>query len=244
VKSQRDVPLQVLIEGVRSLGIALSPDQVDQFQHYASELIDWNRRVNLTAITERTEIVRKHFLDSLTVLAVIDLPVKSRLIDVGSGAGFPGLPLRIARPDLRLTLLEATRKKCDFLNHVLSRLALEGVRIVHARAEEAGRDPAHREQYDVAIARSVAGMNVLAEYLLPLVRVGGWVVAQKSGDVQTEVERALSAIATLGGRVRGVAPVSVPGVDEPRAFVRVEKIAPVPEKYPRRAGMPEKRPLR
>jgi len=238
------VPPLALIDGARALGLTLSPDQVDQFSRYAAELIDWNRRVNLTAISDPLEIVHKHFLDSLSVITACDLHAADRIIDVGSGAGFPGLPIRIARPDVRLALLEAARKKCDFLRHIVAALGLSDVAIVNARAEDAGRDPAHREQYHVAVARAVAETATLVEYLLPFVRVGGRAVAQKSGEVASEVERAGAAITTLGGRVQSIAPVNVPGLNEARTILVIEKVAPTPDKYPRRAGMPEKRPIR
>ncbi len=232
-----------LVDGARALGLTLSPEQAAQFSRYTAELIDWNRRINLTAIIDPLEIVRKHFLDSLSAIAACDLRPAERIIDVGSGAGFPGLPIRIARPDVRLTLLEATRKKCDFLRRVIAVLGLNDVVIVNARAEAAGRNPAHREQYDVAIARGVAEMATLAEYLLPFVRIGGRVAAQKSGEVETEVERAAAAIAALGGRLQRIVSVNVPGLNERRAIVIVEKVSPTPERYPRRPGLPEKRPI-
>jgi len=209
----------------------------------AVELTEWNRRVNLTALTDPLDVARKHFLDSLSVLSACDVPHNARLIDVGSGAGFPGLPLRIARPDLRVTLLEASRKKCDFLRHAIEALELDGVAIVNARAEEAGRDPSHREGYAVAAARAVAETATLVEYLLPFVQVGGMALALKSGQAAAEVARAEAAVAALGGRVQRSVPVEVPGLDDRRVVVIVEKVAPTPDKYPRRAGMPAKRPI-
>ncbi len=238
------MPRTSLADGAAALGLALTPDQLDRFARYCAALIDWNRRVNLTAITDPIDVARKHFLDSLSVLSACEMRAGDRLIDVGSGAGFPGLPIRIARPDLQVTLLEATRKKCEFLQHVVAALDLSDVAIVNARAEDAARDAAHRERYDWALARAVADLATLIEYLLPFVRVGGRVAAQKSGEVEAEVERAGAALAALGGRLQRVAPVSVPGLEEARCVVVIEKIASTPEKYPRRAGLPEKRPIR
>lgn len=232
-----------LIEGGAAFGLALSPQQAAQFERYAADLIDWNRRVNLTSITRPDEIVDKHFLDSLSVLAAWDVPAGSRIVDVGSGAGFPGLPIAIARPDVHLTLLEATRKKCAFLRHVANAIQLDRVTVVNARAEDAGREPAHRERYDLAVARAVAEMATLAEYLLPFVRVDGWALAQKAGEVRAEVERAEAAIAALGGRLQDICEVHVSGLDEPRYLVVIEKIAATPDKYPRRAGVPQRKPL-
>lgn len=236
-------PLRALAEGATTLGLTLSPAQIEQFERYLTELVDWNRRANLTAIIQPLDIVRKHFLDSLSLLAACEFPAGSRVIDVGSGAGFPGLPVRLARSDLHLTLLEATRKKCDFLHHLTARLDLGDVAIVNARAEDAGRDPLHRERYRAALARAVADMAALMEYTLPFVEMGGWVAAQKSGDVKTEVEGAAEAIAVLGGHLRAIESIDVPGLSGPRAIVIVDKAAPTPEKYPRRSGMPAKRPI-
>jgi len=232
-----------LLGGARVLGLPMSPHQLAQFERYAADLVEWNRRANLTTIVDPLDIVRKHFLDSLSVLSVCDPDLGARIVDVGSGAGFPGLPLRIARPDLHVTLLEATRKKCDFLRHVVGVLALDNVHVVNARAEDAARDAAHRERYDVSVARAVAEAPTLLEILLPFVKVGGCALAMKSGGVEAEVERAGAAIAALGGRVQRIAPVNVPGIDEPRYVVVVDKVTPTPDKYPRRAGMPHKRPI-
>lgn len=233
-----------LATGAALFGLALAADQLERFEQLAAHLIEWNQRVNLTAIDDPSEIVHKHFLDSLVLLLVCELQHGERLIDVGSGAGFPGLPLKIARPDLQVTLLEANGKKCEFLRYVTATLNLSDVTIVQARAEEAARDPAQREHYDVATARAVAEMAVLVEYALPLLRIDGRLIAQKSGEVHSEVERAQTAIATLGGRVQRIAQVDVPGVADVRYVVIVDKIAPTPEKYPRRAGQAKKKPIR
>ena len=166
-----------------------------------------------------------------------------RTIDVGAGAGFPGVPLKIAMPTLRLTLLEATGKKAEYLRFLVKRLALTDVNVVKARAEEVGQDPAHRERYDLALARALAGMATLAELTLPLVRVGGLVIAQKGEDPSAEVEAAQKAIVTLGGRVKEIRPVAIPGLEGARHLVVLEKVSPTPPNYPRRPGMPAKRPL-
>ena len=232
----------LLAAGARTLGLELSPAQLDQFTRYADRLIEWNARFNLTTITQPREIVIRHFLDSLSAARVLPAGLVS-LIDVGAGAGFPGLPIKIARPAVSLTLLEATHKKCDFLQAVVDELQLADVLIVNARAEEAGRMSEHRAQYDVAIARGVGEMQVLIEYLLPLVKIGGVAVAQKSREVVNDVQRAEFAITTLGGRLDDIVSVSVPELNEARYPVVIEKIAATPEKYPRRAGMPSKKPL-
>jgi 16S rRNA (guanine527-N7)-methyltransferase len=241
-----------LAEGARRLDIPLSEVQLSAFQIYYETLIDCNRRVNLTRITNYEEVQTKHFLDSLSCLPVIrragdatagDKIMGPQVIDVGSGAGFPGLALKIAMPELRLTLLDATGKKTEFLRLLIERLELSDVTVVNARAEEAGQDQQHREQYDVALARALAGMSPLAELTLPLVRVGGLVIAQKGEDPVAEVDAAHTAIVTLGGQVREITPVVVPGLKGTRHLVILEKVSPSPSKYPRRPGMPVKRPL-
>lgn len=241
-----------LADGARRLGVPLSDDQLGAFQAYYETLIAWNRRVNLTRITDYEEVQTKHFLDSLSCLpAIRRAGAKApgirdaglQIIDVGSGAGFPGLALKIAMPVLRLALLEATGKKTEFLRFLIERLGLSDVTVINARAEEAGQDPGHREQYDLALARALAGMPTLAELTLPLVRVGGVVIAQKGEDPGAEVETAHIAIATLGGQVQEITPVLVPGLEGARHLVVLEKVSSTPAKYPRRPGIPAKRPL-
>ncbi len=235
--------MDALKEGARAVvGLDLTPAQLAAFQTFAQELAEWNARFNLTAIKEPHDVQIKHFLDSLTVLK--SLPVGPlRLIDVGTGAGFPGLPLKIVRPDLKLTLVEATGKKVRFCQHVAEKLGLEGVRVVHARAEEVGQMVEHRERYDWAVARAVAEMPVLAEYLLPLVVRGGGFVAQKSKDAPAEVHAAEGALRKLGGTLERLIEVELPGVVDPRYLVVVRKTAATPRTYPRRPGLPAKQPI-
>ncbi len=226
------------------LGAIPSPQQHRAFQTYYQELVEWNSRFNLTAITDFEGVQIRHFLDSLSCL--LALPPGNQplsLIDVGTGAGFPGLPLKIVRPAWRLTLLEATGKKTRFLHHLIERLELSGVTVVNERAEEAGHDPAHRERYDWVLARAVAEMPTLVEYLLPLCQVGGRCLAQKGEKAAAEVGRAEQALNVLGGRLNRLIPVELPGLATMRHLVIVDKIAPTPDKYPRRPGMPAKRPL-
>ncbi len=235
-----------LLRGARELGIPLKENHLALFQTYYEELVEWNRRFNLTAITDYEGVQVRHFLDSLSCLLVLpraELQAGARVIDVGTGAGFPGLPLRIVCPGMRLTLLEATRKKVEFLEHLLRRLGLSDVEVIHARAEDLGHRPGYREGYDWAIARALAEMPTLVEYLLPLVRVRGAILAQKGENAPAEVHSAEAAIRILGGRVRKLVPVGLHGLAETRYLVVVDKVAATPEKYPRRPGMPEKRPL-
>jgi 16S rRNA (guanine527-N7)-methyltransferase len=235
---------EILRQGAANFNLSLTGAQLSAFEDYASALIAWNRRVNLTRIVEPDEIAVRHFLDSLAIrLALPPGPASFSLIDVGSGAGFPGVPLKIACPDIQLTLLEATGKKAAFLHHLIEVLKLTGVTILAARAEAAGRLPDRREQYDVAVARAVAALPVLAEYTLPLVKVGGTVIAQKGADPMAEIDAASKALAILGGQLDRVLPVTIPGLDAPRHLVVINKVKPTPQKYPRRPGMPAKRPI-
>ncbi len=236
------IDIDLLATGAREFELDLSPAQLHQFSRYADLLIEWNLRFNLTSIVDPRDIVIKHFLDSLSIVRSIP-PGPLKLIDVGAGAGLPGIPIKLVRPDAALTLLEATRKKCDFLKAVIDEVQLTGAQVINDRAEEAGRLDEHREQYDIALARAVAEMPTLIEYLLPFVRVGGLALAQKSKEAANDVQRADRALTILGGRVRDVTPLSVPELNEARYLVVVEKIAQTPEKYPRRTGMPAKKPL-
>ncbi len=236
---------KILQKGAAQFDLALSQAQLSAFDCYCQELIAWNQRLNLTRIVEPDEIAVKHFLDSLSLAPL--LPVAAgplAVIDVGSGAGFPGLPLKIALPGLRLTLLEATGKKTAFLRHLLDLLQLQDVAVLTARAEEAGRLPAHRQQYDVAVARAVAGLPVLAEYTLPLVKIGGLVIAQKGQPPQAEVKEAANALGILGGAVKEIVPVAVPGLDAARHLLVISKVKPTPPQYPRRPGLPAQKPIR
>lgn len=232
--------LENFADAARAFGVELTPAQCDAFETYYRELLAWNARTNLTAITTRDDVFVKHFLDSLSVAPHIQPP--QRLIDIGSGAGFPGLALKIALPSLQVTLLEATGKKVAFLRHLTTQLDLRDVTILHARAEDVAHDPAQRAQYDVAVARAVASLATLLEYALPFLRRGGVFIAPKGTTVDEEVRAATYARAVLGGRIREIVPVQLPGLEQ-RHLVIVEKVAATPEQYPRRAGVPERRPL-
>lgn len=225
------------------LGITLSRRQLDAFSWYASELAAWNERFNLTAITDPDEIEVKHFLDSLSCLLALKPRAGERMVDVGTGAGFPGLPLKIVLPWLPLTLVEATGKKAEFCRHVVEGLGLESVTVVHARAEDVGQMAEHRQSYHWAVARAVAQLQVLAEYLMPLVRLGGKAIAQKGETGPAEAHAAEGALHILGGRVQHLIPVELPRVPETRYLVVMEKTAATPSEYPRRAGVPARKPL-
>lgn len=234
--------MSILREQAAAFGWRLTSEQDAAFRIYAAELAAWNERASLTAICGDEAVQIKHFLDSLTCLLAFPEGEGQRVIDVGSGAGFPGLPLKIVRPDLRLTLLESVSKKTDFLRHITKRLALSDVLVLTERAEDAARRGEQREQYDVVVARAVAELRVLAEYALPFCRVGGIAIAQKNAGIDDEIANAARALSTLGGVVHNCIPVALPGAS-PRQLIVIIKIAPTPDRYPRRAGMPEKRPL-
>lgn len=232
-----------LAQHARSLlGIHLSAAQIGALEIYEQELLEWNERINLTAIRDAQQIQIKHFLDSLTCLSVMRNPCE-RLIDVGTGAGFPGVPLKIIYPSIQLTLVESVGKKADFCRHLVKTLRLESVQVIQERAEIIGQMPAHRQQYDWAVARAVAVMPVLVEYLLPLVRVGGAVLAMKGESAPAETQQAEYAIRVLGGHLRKLTPITLPTVVEERYLVIVDKVAATPDTYPRRVGIPAKRPL-
>ena len=210
---------------------------------YEKELLEWNQKFNLTAIRDSDSIRTKHFLDSLSCVLAWRSSPPSQLIDVGTGAGFPGIPLKILYPNLKLTLVESVGKKAMFCEHIVRVLGLEHVEVVHARAEDLGQNGRHREKYDWAVARAVANLNVLSEYLIPLVRVGGNILAQKGESGPAEAQSAEEAMKILGGKLKQLIPVHLPSVAEDRYLVVVEKVAATPPKYPRKPGIPKKQPL-
>lgn len=243
--------MDLLCQGCSALGISLSQEQIDQFQLFYHELVRWNEMFNLTAITGYAEVQVKHFLDSLAALPLLaeelgePLPPNRplHLVDVGSGAGFPGVPLKIVAPRLKLTLMDGTGKKVRFLGELISTLGLKNAVVVHGRAEELGRSTAHRGQYDLVAARAVAPLNSLAEYLLPLVRRGGLAVIYKGGNASQEFVDARKAIDLLGGEPVRFAPVEVPFLDEKRHILLIKKVRQTPDQYPRGQGLARKQPL-
>lgn len=226
------------------LGIQLTSTQLAALKIYEHELLAWNSRYNLTAISDPDQVGIKHFLDSLSCLLVMRESTFNRVIDIGTGAGFPGLPLKIVCPSIQLTLVDSVRKKVDFCNHIVKTLGLEGVSVLHERVENMGKKDDYREQFDWGVARAVASMSILAEYLLPLVSVGGSMLAMKGESAPAEVQSAEHALRILGGHLNRLVPVLLPGVVEERYLVVVDKVAASPQKYPRRAGIPGKRPLK
>src|SRR5574339_442756 len=210
---------------------------------YEKELIEWNQKFNLTAIRDTESIRTKHFLDSFSCVLAWRASPPERLIDVGTGAGFPGIPLKIIYPNLKLTLVESVGKKVTFCKHMVEVLGLEHVEVIQARAEDLGQDADHREKYDWAVARAVANLNVLSEYLIPLVKIGGTVLAQKGESGPAEAQSAEHAMKLLGGKLKQVIPVNLPGVVDDRYLILVDKAAATPPKYPRKPGIPAKMPL-
>lgn len=235
-------PRDLLATTANTWGIPLSAMQLDQFERYAAELMRWNQHTNLTTIVEPQAIMVRHFLDSLALAQVWANEPPRSLADIGTGAGFPGLPLKLLWPQLRLLLVESVGKKTEFLQHMVATLALSDVEISTARAEELGQQPHYREQFGAVTARAVATLNVLAEYCLPLCEVGGLFVAPKSTDGPPEAEAARTALERLGGQLVAIEPVHLPGV-EARTLVVVRKVQETPGQYPRRVGIPAKRPL-
>lgn len=223
-------------------GFSLSKAQLAQFSTYADLLLEWNCKMNLTAITEPFEVATKHFVDSLYGMAFIK--EKAKVIDVGTGAGFPGIPLKIARPDISLTLLDSLNKRLNFLGAVTSALSLTDTKTVHSRAEDgAAKQKPLREQFDISVSRAVSRLNVLAEYCLPYVKVGGIFLAYKGGDASEELEEANNAIHVLGGAVSDVFTYTIPQTDITHSIIAIEKVAPTPEQYPRLQGKITKKPL-
>ena len=233
-----------LVHDAQSLfNLHISSRQVIALTTYEKELTEWNQKFNLTAIRDIDSIRTKHFLDSFSCVLAWKASPPSYLIDVGTGAGFPGIPLKILYPNLKLTLVESVGKKAMFCQHIVGVLGLEHVEVIQARAEDLGQKPEHREQYDWAVARAVANLNVLSEYLIPLVKVGGMALAQKGESGPAEAQSAEKAMELLGGKLKQLIPVNLPGVADDRYLVVMEKVAATPPKYPRKPGIPMKMPL-
>ncbi|MEE8347898.1 MAG: 16S rRNA (guanine(527)-N(7))-methyltransferase RsmG [Dehalococcoidia bacterium] len=238
--------MKTLERGAKRLRFALPQEQLETFRRYLEELEAARPRLRLTALTEPQSVQRRHFLEPLALLVALEQmgPLGGTVIDIGSGAGFPGLPVKIVRPGLKLTLLEAHGRRAAFLEQLVGRLGLEGVTVINGRAEEVARDPRHREAYDVALARAVAPLPALVELTLPFLRVGGLLAAPKGSRARREVNEAAAALKACGGVVESVRPLDVPGVETPPTLVVVRKTSGTPERFPRRSGIPVKRSLR
>lgn len=225
------------------LGIRLSEKQLEQFQCYYERLIEKNKVMNLTAITEYEEVVDKHFVDSILLGSVKELSEKKRVIDVGTGAGFPGIPLKIVYPELEITLLDSLNKRVKFLNEVIEELGLTGIQAVHSRAEDLAQDAVHRQQYDICVSRAVANLATLSEYCIPFVKQGGYFISYKSTQIEEELKQAKKAVQVLGGTLEQIETVQIPETTIERQFVMIRKSGTTPKKFPRKAGTASKTPI-
>lgn len=239
--------MERLVEGARQLRLTLTDHQVQQFQTYYEQLVEWNRRVNLTGITDYEEVQVKHFLDSLSIVLTLDeakqVDGDFALLDIGTGAGMPGIPLKIVHPEANLVLLDSVAKKTAFLEHIVGELRLQGVNVLTQRAEEIGRLPDYREHFDLVVCRAVSQLATVAELTLPFCRIGGLAVIPKKDSIDRELSQASASIGILGGNLKTVHKLTIGGLEQ-HILVVLEKTSPTPDTYPRRPGIPAKRPLR
>jgi len=236
----------ILIDGAQKIGIDLHKEQIIKFSRYLELLVQWNQKINLTSLKTPREIIIKHFLDSISCIKIINKYIDTEgisVIDVGAGAGFPGMPIKIICPSIRLSLLEARKKKTTFLQKLTEEMNFQQVKILNGRAETFGKSIDYREKYDIAVSRAVAHLSVLSEYCLPLVRGGGLFIAQKGRSYKEETEKSLKTIQFLGGELIGVENIRIPFINQERYLLVIKKIKDTPSKYPRKEGLPQKRPL-
>ena len=229
-------------EGLKSLDIEMSDNQKKQFIQYYELLIEWNKVMNLTAITDLEDVIKKHFIDSLTIVKSI-CPKNKTIIDVGTGAGFPGIPIKIAFPETKIVLLDSLNKRINFLNEVIHQLNLKEIRTIHGRAEDYGKNPKYRGQFDLCVSRAVANLSSLSEYCIPFVKQDGCFISYKSGKASDEMNSAKNAIKLLGGRIENVLKFNLPDSTVDRTLITIKKIVATPKKYPRTAGKPSREPL-
>jgi 16S rRNA (guanine527-N7)-methyltransferase len=236
--------IDMLREGAKLYNLELTEIQIEQFLIYKKLLVEWNEKINLTAITDDEGIIRKHFIDSISIIKSGLIKDGVSVVDVGTGAGFPGMVIKIIMPEVKVTLIDSLNKRINFLNNVISELGLKGIEAVHGRAEDMARKPNFREKFDIATARAVANMMVLSEYCLPYVKVGGYFIALKGPAAEEEVSTSKNAIGTLGGKFVKIEDTAIPGEEMNHKLVVVEKVSTISEKFPRKAGQIEKKPIK
>lgn len=228
---------------LNELNISLTEKMYQQFDKYYEILVEWNKVMNLTGITEYEEVNEKHFVDSLSIVNIQDLKNIESVIDIGTGAGFPGIPLKIAFPHLRITLLDSLNKRIKFLNEVIDQLGLQDIETIHGRAEDFAKQKEYRESYDLCVSRAVANLSTLSEYCLPYVKKGGFFIPYKSGEIEEELKNSERAVKILGGDIKDIVKFELPGTDIKRSFIKIKKKEQTAKKYPRKAGLPAKEPL-
>lgn len=233
---------EILNKYLKEINMELKKEQTEKFYKYMNLLLEWNEKINLTAITEPEEVILKHFVDSLTISKYIEKD--SKLVDMGTGAGFPGIPLKILRDDIEITLADSLNKRINFLNEVIKELNLKNIQTVHTRAEEFGKNKKYRESFDIATSRAVANLSTLSEYLIPLVKPSGKTICMKGSEIKEEVEMARKAIEILGGKIEQEESFNLPNSDMKRNVIIIKKVKNTPAKYPRKPGMPAKEPIR
>ena len=235
--------LEVLKSGIEGFGLEASDKKLQNLKKYREILVEWNKVMNLTAITEAHEVMIKHFLDSSLLAEYVELPNGAKVLDIGTGAGFPGLPLKIVRPDLKVTLADSLNKRIKFLQNVIDELSLDGIEAIHTRAEDAARNAKMRDQYDYVVSRAVANLSTLSEYCLPFVKEGGYFIPYKSSDCKEEINNASHAFVELKGKLEDVITFDLPEEEGGRSLIIIKKTGKTPKKYPRKAGVPSKEPL-
>lgn len=234
---------QIFENKLNALGIILTDTQKEQFDKFYELLVEWNKVMNLTGITDYEEVNEKHFVDSVSLVKAIDIKKVDTVIDIGTGAGFPGIPLKIAFPHLKVVLLDSLNKRINFLNAVINELGLKDIKTIHGRAEDYAKQAEHREQFDICVSRAVANLSTLSEYCIPYVKVDGMFIPYKSGEIDEEVQQAKKAIHILGGELEEVIKFQLPDTEINRSFVKISKVQNTQKKYPRKAGLPAKEPL-
>jgi len=228
---------------LKKIDISLCEEQIKKFDKYYNLLIEWNKVMNLTGITEYDDVNEKHFLDSLSIVKAKDIHTINTVIDIGTGAGFPGIPLKIIFPHLEVVLLDSLGKRVKFLNTIIEELELDNVKAIHGRAEDFAKTEEYREKFDLSVSRAVSNLSTLSEYCLPYVKVGGLFISYKSDSIEEELIKSKLALNVLGGKLKNVISFQLPDTDIGRSFVIIEKVKKTPDKYPRKAGLPEKQPI-